>query len=126
MGVACFITPLVVGVVLAVVKRLWRGAERARLDILVYLMLGGALVLVAEHAWHGEIVPWPPFLTAMKSPEDIPVVINEMTRVGGAMTLAVTGAWLLVLGLTRRIQIRVTPIKQLTTTLGTTSTQRGV
>ncbi len=126
MGVACFITPLVVGVVLAVVKRLWRGAERARLDVLVYLMLGGALVLAAEHAWHGEIVPWPPFLTAMKSPEDIPVVINEVTRVGGAMTLAVTGAWLLVLGLTRRIQIRVTPIKQLTTTLSTTSTQRGV
>jgi hypothetical protein len=126
MGVACFITPLVVGVVLAVVKRLWRGAERARLDVLVYLMLGGALVLAFEHAWHGEIAPWPPFLTAMKSPEDIPVVINEMTRVGGAMTLAVTGAWLLVLGLTRRIQIRVTPIKQLTTTLSTASMQRGV
>lgn len=123
---ACFITPLVVGVVLAVVKRLWRGAERARLDVLVYLMLGGALVLVAEHAWHEEIAPWPPFLTVMKSPEDIPVVINEMTRVGGAMTLAVTGAWLLVLGLTRRIQIRVTPIKQLTTTLSTASMQRGV
>jgi hypothetical protein len=126
MGVACFITPLVVGVVLAVVKRLWRGAERARLDVLVYLMLGGALVLTFEHAWHGEIAPWPPFLTVMKSPEDIPVVINEVTIEGGAMTLAVTGAWLLVLGLTRRIQIRVTPIKQLTTTLSTTSMQRGV
>jgi hypothetical protein len=124
--VACFITPLTVGLILAAIRKLWRGAERVRLDILVYLMLGGALVLAAEHVWHGEVVPWPPFLTAMQSPEDIPVVINEMTRVGGTMTLAVTGAWLLVLGFTRRVQVKITPIKQLTTTLGPTSTETGV
>jgi hypothetical protein len=124
--VACFITPLTIGLILAAIRKLWRGAERVRLDILVYLMLGGALVLVAEHVWHGEVVSWPPFLTAMKSPEDIPLVISEMTRVGGSMTLAVTGAWLLVLGFTRRVQVKVTPIKQVTTTLGSTSTQAGV
>jgi hypothetical protein len=62
----------------------------------------------------------------MQSPEDISVVINEMTRVGGTMTLAVTGAWLLVLGFTRRVQVKITPIKQLTTTLSPTSTETGV
>jgi len=119
---ACFITPLIVGLILGIIRKLWSGAERIRLDILVYLMLGGAIVLAAEHAWHGEIVPWPPFLTAMQSPEDMPVIINEMTRVGGAMTLAVTGAWLLVLGFSKRVQVKVTPPRQLVTTLGASNT----
>jgi len=116
---ACFITPLIIGVVLTIIRKLWRGAEKFRLDILLYLMLGGALVLVAEHVWHGEVVPWPPFLTAMQSPEDILVIISEMTRVGGTMTIAVTGAWLLLLGFTRKLQVKITPPKQLVTTLGT-------
>jgi len=119
---ACFVTPLVVGIILAVIRKLWSGAERVKLDILVYLMLGGALVLVAEHAWHGEVVPWPPFLTAMQSPEDIPVVINEMIRVGGAMTVAVTGVWLVVLSFTKRVHVKATPPKQLITTLRSMST----
>ncbi len=122
MRMACFITPLLVGVVLAVIKRVWRGAERVKLDLLVYMMLGGALILAVEHVWHGEIVPWPPFLTAMKSPEGIPIVVNEMLRVGGSMTLAVTGAWLLLLGFTRKLQVNIAPPKRITTTLSSTST----
>jgi len=116
---ACFITPLTIGLILVIIRKLWRSVEKYRLDILIYLMLGGALVLAVEHIWHGELVPWPPFLTAMQNPEDIPVVINEITRVGGTMTLAVTGAWLLLLGFTRRLQVKITPFKQLTTTLST-------
>ena len=116
---ACFITPLTIGIILSIIKRLWKGAERIRLDILIYMMLGGALVLVAEHVWHGEVVPWPPFLTAMSNPEDIPVVVNEMTRVGGAMALAVTGAWGLILGFTKKLQVKITTLKPITTTLGT-------
>jgi len=118
---ACFITPLVVGVMLAVIKRVWRRAERIKLDLLVYMMLGGALILAVEHVWHGEIVPWPPFLTAMKNPEDIPIVVNEMLRVGGSMTFAVTGAWLLLLGFTRKLQVKITPPKRITTTLSSTT-----
>uniref|UniRef100_A0A7J3ZKQ3 Uncharacterized protein n=1 Tax=Fervidicoccus fontis TaxID=683846 RepID=A0A7J3ZKQ3_9CREN len=115
---ACFVMPLLVGVVLAIIRRLWRGAERSRLDMLVYLMLGGALVLAAEHVWHGEVVPWPPFLTAMKSPQAISVLVNEVVRVGGTMTLAVTGAWLSLLGLARRLQAGVEPPKPPVATLG--------
>jgi hypothetical protein len=118
-NMACFITPLTIGLILVIIRKLWRSVEKYRLDILIYLMLGGALVLAVEHIWHGELVPWPPFLTAMQNPEDIPVVINEITRVGGTMTLAVTGAWLLLLGFTRRLQVKITPLKQLTTTLST-------
>ncbi len=121
--VACFITPLIIGVVLTIIRKLWRDAEKFRLDILLYLMLGGALVLTAEHVWHGEVVPWPPFLTAMQSPEDISVIIGEVTRVGGTMVLAVTGAWLLLLGFTRRLQVKITPHKPLITTLGTKGAQ---
>ncbi len=122
MRVACFITPLVVGVVLAVIKRIWKGAERVKLDLLVYMMLGGALILMVEHVWHGEIAPWPPFLTAMKSPENIPILVNEILRVGGSMTLAVTGVWLLLLGFTRKLQVNIAPPKRITTTLSSTST----
>jgi hypothetical protein len=118
-NMACFITPLTIGLILVIIRKLWRSVEKYRLDILIYLMLGGALVLAVEHIWHGELVPWPPFLTAMQNPEDIPVVINEITRVGGTMTLAVTGAWLLLLGFTRRLQVKITTLKQLTTTLST-------
>ena len=123
---ACFIAPLVVGIVLAIARKLWRGAERARLDILAYMMLGGALVLMAEHAWHGEVVPWPPFLTAMKSPEDLPVLVGEVTRVGGSMVLAATGAWLLLLGVSRRLQAKAAQLRRLTTTLEHAGARAGV
>jgi len=92
--VACFIVPLTLGVIIAVLKRaLSKISEKLKLYVLEALLLGGALILAAEHAWHGELVPWPPFLTAMSSPEEWSVAVHEMSTAGVAMTLAVTSVW---------------------------------
>lgn len=57
------------------------------------LLWGGILLLAFEHLWHGEIVPWPPFLSAMSSPEDTSAMLREMATVGVAMAGVVTAVW---------------------------------
>ncbi len=58
------------------------------------MILGGAVALAVEHVAHGEIVPWPPFLTAMSNPADAATMFHEMAAVGIPMTLAIVAAWL--------------------------------
>ena len=41
-----------------------------KLKWLTRLLIGGAVLLAFEHVWHGEVVPWFPFLTAMSDPAD--------------------------------------------------------
>jgi hypothetical protein len=55
------------------------------------LLWGGAGILALEHVLHGEVVPWPPFLTAMQSPEEWAIAVHEMLTVGTAMTLTTVG-----------------------------------
>lgn len=114
---ACFITPLLTGIVVLIVSKLWRGANKLKLHILTYLLLGGSLVLAVEHLWHGEIAPYPPFLTAMRGPEDIPVVLNELGAVGGSMTLSTLALWCSILALSREVKIKGEPPLSITTTL---------
>ncbi len=94
MGMACFITPLIIGILVKTLGRIFRTAGvKSKLNILATMLLGGSLVLMAEHAWNGEVTPYPPFLTAMSNPAEIAVVFNEITTVGSLMTLGVTGLW---------------------------------
>ena len=55
--------------------------------------LGGCILLAFEHLWHGEIVPWFPFLTAMSSPEDTTEMLHEMATVGVTMAALITVVW---------------------------------
>lgn len=64
-----------------------------KLKWLSWLLWGGALLLAYEHVWHGEVVPWFPFLTAMNDPEDTAEMLHEMATVGVTMACLVTGAW---------------------------------
>ena len=64
-----------------------------KLKWLSYLLWGGALLLCFEHIWHGEVVPFFPFLTAMSDPGDTAEMLHEMSTVGVTMALLVTGAW---------------------------------
>ncbi len=57
------------------------------------LLWGGSFLLAFEHVWHGEVVPWFPFLTAAANPEDAAVMLHEMATVGVTMALLVTAAW---------------------------------
>ena len=58
------------------------------------MLWGGALLLAFEHLWHGEIVPWFPFLTAASDPADAAEMLHEMATVGVCMALLVTAVWL--------------------------------
>jgi len=65
--------------------------EKLRINILNLLLWGGVLGLALEHLAHGEIVPYPPFLTA-----GLEHVIPEMLTVGVPMTMAISGTWALM------------------------------
>ena len=41
---------------------------------------------------------YPPFLTAMQTPENIPEMLHEMSTVGVGMALTVTAAWAIAMG----------------------------
>jgi hypothetical protein len=105
---ACFLVPageaIVTTVVQKVVERKEKkvGGEEAkktgltwsrRLGWLNKMLWGGTILLALEHVWHGELVPWPPFLTAMKNPGDIAPMLHEMATFGVAMALTVTAVW---------------------------------
>ena len=58
------------------------------------MLWGGSALLAFEHVWHGEVVPWFPFLTAASDPADTAEMLHEMSTVGVAMALTVTAAWI--------------------------------
>lgn len=57
------------------------------------MLWGGAILLAFEHIWHGEVVPWFPFLTAMADPGDAAEMFHEMATVGVCMAVLVTLVW---------------------------------
>ena len=57
------------------------------------LLWGGSFLLAFEHVWHGEVVPWFPFLTAASNPADASVMLHEMSTVGVTMAVLVTTVW---------------------------------
>lgn len=117
---ACFITPLVTGIILGLFRRLLKRGEGLRLDLLELMLISGALILMVEHAWRGEIVPHPPFLTAMANTEDSVLVLsNELSIVGGSMVIATTSLWATVTTVSRKLRKTLsTPLPRITT-LGT-------
>lgn len=64
-----------------------------KLGWLMNMLWGGVVLLCIEHMWHGEVVPFPPFLTAMNDPTEIPVMLGEMATVGVGMAVLVTAMW---------------------------------
>jgi len=38
---------------------------------------------------HGKIAPWPPFLTAMANPANIPVMLYEMAIIGTTISITI-------------------------------------
>ena len=65
---ACFLVPAIVGMAAHSMKKKFPG--HWHVNWLTAMIFGGAVGLAVEHYAHGEIVPWPPFLTAMGSPAD--------------------------------------------------------
>ena len=70
------------------------------------LLWGGAVLLAFEHVWHGEVVPWFPFLTAASNPADTSAMLHEMSTVGVSMAALVTAVWLVMVAVTGAMEKR--------------------
>ncbi|MCI6546923.1 MAG: hypothetical protein MR494_11025, partial [Spirochaetia bacterium] len=57
------------------------------------MLYGGSFLLALEHIYHGEVVLYPPFITAMRTAEDTAEMLHEIATVGVSMSLLVTAAW---------------------------------
>ena len=68
-----------------------------KLMLLAQLLWGGAFLLCFEHIWHGEVVPWFPFLTAMNDPGDTAEMLHEMSTIGVTMAIIVTVTWAIMM-----------------------------
>ena len=111
---ACFLIPAAEAIVTTIVEKAVKAKERTtansapaeaaydempkiafstKLSWLNKLLWGGSLLLAFEHLWHGEVVPWFPFLTAMSDPKDKSEMFHEMLTVGVGMAVLVTLVW---------------------------------
>ncbi len=64
-----------------------------KLKWLSNLLWGGSALLAFEHIWHGEVVPWFPFLSAAGNPADAAEMLREVSTAGVAMAALVTAVW---------------------------------
>ncbi len=108
---ACFLVSAAEAVVVTAVEKIEEkkekeaaltgkdGEEAVRIPLsrklgwLKYMLWGGVILLAFEHLWHGEIVPYFPFLSAMSDPADTAVMLHEMATVGVCMALLITAVW---------------------------------
>lgn len=134
---ACFLAPAVEAVVVTIIRKNVKKREAARVELnhsavlskcqpetgiswsrklswLTNLLWGGVFLLAIEHIWHGEVVPWPPFLTAMNNPEDIAPMLHEIATVGVSMAVFVTAIWGTMVLAADRIYKRTSVLKQAT------------
>lgn len=115
---ACFIVPATEAVVTTIVTKVIKSREKkngneekvnisfsdgtveevqkikfsTKLGWLNKLLWGGSVLLAFEHLWHGEVVPFFPFLTAVENGETAGM-LQEMGTVGVMMAVLVTAIW---------------------------------
>lgn len=108
---ACFLVPTAEAIVTTVAAKKTKTKESGegkkqeltaipfsrKLSWLRNMLWGGAALLAFEHIWHGEVVPFFPFLTAASNPTDRAGMLHEMATVGVTMAVLVTVAWLCML-----------------------------
>ena len=108
---ACFLVPLGEGIVTTVVQKVVekkgkgavagkaeknKGKWSQRLGWLNNMLWGGCFLLALEHIWHGEVVPWPPFLTAMDNAADTSAMLHEIATYGVTMAVVITAVWAVI------------------------------
>jgi len=98
---ACFIAPMSVAIVTTIFRK--KIPEALKIGWLNIMLWGGVIMLAVEHIAHEEVVLYPPFLTAMNNPADIPVMLQEMATVGGTMTIAILLTWIVMVVLASKI-----------------------
>ncbi|MFH1404297.1 MAG: hypothetical protein ABIH11_08525 [Candidatus Altiarchaeota archaeon] len=89
---ACFSAPMATAVITTIFRK--RIPEKYHIGWFNTLAWGGSAGLMIEHLASGEIVPYPPFLTAMANPVDAAVMLSEIMSIGIPMLLACVGVWM--------------------------------
>lgn len=110
---ACFLVPAAEAIVTTVATKVMKNKEKdvvsegehavstveatgtkfsTKLGWLNKLLWGGSALLAFEHVWHGEVVPFFPFLTAVKTGETADM-LAEMGSTGVLMAVLVTTVW---------------------------------
>ena len=107
---ACFIAPMSLAIVTTVFRK--KIPEALHIGWLNIMIWGGAIMLAVEHIAHGEILLYPPFLTAMQNPAEIPIMLKEMAVVGGTMTVVIVFIWALLVVLSQKKLININKIAQ--------------
>lgn len=130
---ACFIVPAVEAVITSIATKVVKSKEDVpeplevqfddekievvekipfsrKLSWLNNLLWGGSVLLAFEHVWHGEVVPWFPFLTAAENAADTVEMLNEMSTVGVTMAVLVTAIWLGMVGVTAVMERKILKI----------------
>ncbi len=67
------------------------------------MLWGGSALLAFEHVWHGEVVPFFPFFTAVKDGNAMEM-LHEMATAGVCMALLVTAAWGIMVGVVSMLE----------------------
>ena len=107
---ACFIAPMSLAIVTTIFRK--KIPENLKIGWLNVMIWGGVIMLAVEHIAHGEVVLYPPFLTAMQTPSEIPVMLQEMAIIGGTMTIAIVSIWLAMVFVSQKInQKMIEPVK---------------
>ena len=124
---ACFLVPAAEAVVTTLAAKLLKSREKARsveirlpdgsvetatripfstkLGWLNKLLWGGSALLAFEHVWHGEVVPFFPFLTAVRDGETSEM-LAEMGSAGVMMAALVTVVWFGMLAVSAMVESR--------------------
>ena len=132
---ACFLVPAGEAVVMTIAQKVMKSREKeevvkvsfsdgsvgeaekikfsTKLGWLNKLLWGGSVLLAFEHLWHGEVIPFFLFLTAVKSGETAEM-LAEMGSAGVAMALLVTAVWGGMLIVSSLIEKRAVNISNLT------------
>ncbi len=92
-----------------------KGHFSRKLGWLNKMLWGGSALLALEHVWHGEVVPWYPFLTAASDPESKAEMLHEMSTVGVTMAILVTTAWIAMVVASSIIEKRADKIQNVET-----------
>jgi len=118
---ACFTVPLAEAVVVSTVKTVVKkaGCSQKALEFidekvgwLEKMLYGGSALLAIEHLYHGEISIYPPFLTALNTPEEIPVMLHEMATSGVGMAILTTAVWGVIVGVSSVLGGRKSEVRE--------------
>ena len=105
---ACFTVPATEAIITTVTHKVLKKSKAdnpfvSKLGWLNNMLWGGSALLAFEHIWHGEVVPFFPFLTAVKDGE-ASEMLHEMATTGVTMAVIVTAVWAIMVIVSNAIE----------------------